>query len=519
MAAMKTPGVHIVDDSGFPSSVVEVATAVPAFVGYTRKADDRGRPLGGTPWRITSLTEYHACFGGAPAPTFRIDDKPSDDPRAPGGAFMFDGKSYGLTRTGDCHLLYHSLQLFFQNGGSACYIVSVGGYDAGIDAGALRNGIAALADEAEPTLIVIPDAVRLGFDDCSAIQRAALEHCGRTPNRFAILDVWRGYRDRHASTGDPVAAFRRAVGSRHLDLAAAYYPWLNTSVVPDEAVGYRSFENTGVLRALIGADLEAQAPVAAGTTAAAARADMLTRLTCAEEDWKDARGNPLDHAARDAERARLEQSLVSASPLFKAMLAEIRTSLNLLPPGAAVAGVYTTVDTNLGVWRAPANVSLDGVISPAVSLGEDDQQDLDVTLDGKSINAIRSSAEEGALVWGARTLDGNSLDRRYVHVRRTALMLEASIRLATTAFEREPNDANTWAAITSLIHSFLTGIWQRGGLAGGTADEAFSVHVGLGETMTAQDLLDGILRVTVLVALARPAEFIEMTCQLQTRKT
>jgi phage tail sheath protein FI len=33
--------------------------------------------------------------------------------------------------------------------------------------------------------------------------------------------------------------------------------------------------------------------------------------------------------------------------------------------------------------------------------------------------------------------------------------------------------------------------------------------------MTAQDLLDGTLRVTVLVALVRPAEFIEVTFQLQ----
>jgi len=37
---------------------------------------------------------------------------------------------------------------------------------------------------------------------------------------------------------------------------------------------------------------------------------------------------------------------------------------------------------------------------------------------------------EGVLVWGARTLDGNSLDWRYIKVRRTMIMLEESCRLA-----------------------------------------------------------------------------------------
>ena len=50
-------------------------------------------------------------------------------------------------------------------------------------------------------------------------------------------------------------------------------------------------------------------------------------------------------------------------------------------------------------------------------------------------------------------------------------------------------------------------------------DDAFSVHVGLGETMTPEDILEGILRVTVLVAITRPAEFIEITFQQQMQKS
>ena len=64
--AYKTPGVYIVEKNAFPNSVVEVATAVPAFIGYTEKADNKGKSLAGKPWRITSMAEYINYFGGPP---------------------------------------------------------------------------------------------------------------------------------------------------------------------------------------------------------------------------------------------------------------------------------------------------------------------------------------------------------------------------------------------------------------------------------------------------------------------
>jgi phage tail sheath protein FI len=159
------------------------------------------------------------------------------------------------------------------------------------------------------------------------------------------------------------------------------------------------------------------------------------------------------------------------------------------------------------------------VTAPCVNISHDDQEDLNVTAQGKSINAIRPFVGEGELVWGARTLDGNSLDWRYVNVRRTMIMLEESIRLASKAYVFEPNTANTWVTMRSMIENFLTGVWKQGGLAGAIPEDAFSVHVGLGETMTPVDILEGILRITVLVAVSRPAEFIEITFQQQMQKS
>ena len=104
-------------------------------------------------------------------------------------------------------------------------------------------------------------------------------------------------------------------------------------------------------------------------------------------------------------------------------------------------------------------------------------------------------------------------------VRRTMTYLEQSVKLAARAFVFEPNDANTWSAVKSMISSFLTTIFKEGGLKGATAADAFSVDIGLGTTMTAEDLLNGFMNVTVKVAVVEPGEFIVITFQQQMAKS
>ena len=52
MAQMKTPGVYIIEKNAFPNSVVEVATAIPAFIGHTQFARDGNKDLTGIPFPI-----------------------------------------------------------------------------------------------------------------------------------------------------------------------------------------------------------------------------------------------------------------------------------------------------------------------------------------------------------------------------------------------------------------------------------------------------------------------------------
>lgn len=177
------------------------------------------------------------------------------------------------------------------------------------------------------------------------------------------------------------------------------------------------------------------------------------------------------------------------------------------------------MDNTRGVWKAPANVSVANAVIPSTNITNEEQEDLNVPMNGKAVNAIRFFTGDGIKVWGARTLDGNSLDWRYINVRRTMIFLEESVKNAARAYVFEPNDANTWINIKSMIENFLRGVWKRGGLAGASPESAFSVHVGLGDTMTPEDILEGILRVTVLVAISRPAEFIEITFQQQMQES
>ncbi|MCC8153992.1 MAG: phage tail sheath subtilisin-like domain-containing protein, partial [Tannerellaceae bacterium] len=464
MCAMKTPGVYIVEKNAFPNSVVEVATAVPAFIGYTEKAANGNKTLLNKPWRITSMAEFRSYYGGAPKPRFELEEN------AVGGNLSFNGKTYLLKRT-DPFILYYSMLLFCANGGGPCYIISVGDYSGGVEKEKLEQGILPLIKEQEPTMVVVPEAVVLeDANDCYALQQAIMKHCGyEMRNRFALLDIYNGYKDRKDPDGDVVSRFRENIGSEFLDFGAAYYPWLNTSIVQENELNYENL-NIEQLKELLVAELE------------------LLALPDAKKEQVNEYIESLAEGLGDVEKSTLHKVLSQLSPLYRDTMKEMRLSLNLLPVSAAMAGVFTMVDNTKGVWKAPANVSVATAISPAINISHEEQEDLNVPLSGKSVNAIRTFTGEGIKVWGARTLDGNSLDWRYINVRRTMIMLQESVKNAARAYVFDPNEANTWVNARSMISNFLNGIWKRGGLAGAVPDDAYSVHIGLGDTMTPEDI-------------------------------
>ncbi|MBC7977200.1 MAG: phage tail sheath family protein, partial [Myxococcales bacterium] len=197
-----TPGVYVEEISTFPPSVAEVATAIPAFIGYTEKGAAASVQVA----QISTLLEYEQAFGKARPTAFSVTT-----------AGLVKPLASSIPETP----LWYAVNLYFQNGGGRCYVVSVDRHDAVPSADRYRAGLAALEAEDEPTLVVMPGAVALAQADFDALGQAALAHCRKMGDRFAILDV----------RGGDVAAFRNGIGASNLLYGAAYHPYVKTALV------------------------------------------------------------------------------------------------------------------------------------------------------------------------------------------------------------------------------------------------------------------------------------------------
>jgi len=602
ISTIKTPGVYTIEKDAFPPSVAQVATAIPAFVGYTEFGPT-------SPTKISSLIEFELLFGGSPAPDGVTIDTTTD---------TYEVSESKLK-------LYNSLRLFYANGGGDCYIVSIGTYDSSPTFGSstpFEDALTALEREDEPTLILFPDAINLSAANLGLLQKAALLQCSELMDRFTIMDV-----KIETDLDTDLTAFRDQVGNRDLKYGAAYYPYLKSSFgykfrysdIVDGGVDFRAAysSNTEITDAIdaftdyqsnlntlaanweTAADANGKITVAndsdvndyhislwnllrpfgnvSGSTLLESEVDLsisgalqslaqqvfdfsssFNDLDNGDLDAIDTPGdftapwtvppsaestpNPFDgqlnqESTSDADFSKVknhldklhnkiiqslnalvsnlrdvelqeENSLVSMFPEYTAIISKLNENMNTVPPSGAMAGIYAYVDANRGVWKAPANVSINGIIGLTDDVNHKEQATMNIHETGKSINAIRKFTGKGLLVWGARTLDGNSNDWRYINVRRLANMIQESCKKAAFNFVFEPNVKQTWVSVKGMISNFLTIVWRDGGLAGAKPEDAFFVSVGLGQTMTAQDILEGRMIVKIGYAPSRPAEFV-----------
>jgi hypothetical protein len=617
MADYKTPGVYVEEISTLPPSVAGVATAVPAFIGYTEKASRNGKSLNNSPTHITSMLEYHQMFGGASGLGNITVNLNADN-------------SVGTVDSQYTYYLYNSIKMFFANGGGECYIVSVGLYGDEITHDALAAGLGAVEKQDHPTMLLSPDAMLLEKQDQAySLQQAMLAQCNSLQDRVAVLDVCKGHMDR--ADEDVVLDFRNGIGINFLKYGAAYYPWILSTFsasfgfedvkilnpdgeevnledvvadpssivnlkaaiedvksvnkfaenpngdesnfgesfhkVPadklgtmDEATGYISFikeaadkilefKGSGLKNNLITNEFNVKTNASSSLATlvkglASIDGSLAAGIINADADYTDydlannidtsmyegleddaklkkavssLKGlfgslmNILSSMKKDAASIKdsLDKIVYDSNDFYKNVVNEIQKSASLIPPSGAIAGVYSQVDSDRGVWKAPANVSLSSTSAPCLRLDNKQQEDLNVDVTaGKSINAIRPFTGQGTLVWGARTLAGNDNEWRYISVRRFFNMVEKSLKLSTNWAVFEPNEVNTWTRVKGMIDNYLTNLWKQGALAGATADAAFFVNIGLGSTMSQVDILEGRMNVEIGMAVVRPAEFI-----------
>lgn len=187
-----------------------------------------------------------------------------------------------------------------------------------------------------------------------------------------------------------------------------------------------------------------------------------------------------------------------------------KAGFRVVPPCGAVLGAYVRTDVTEGVWCAPANAPLLHVVQPDM---RETQAYGWFDTDQASINLIRSFAGRGTRIWGCRTLSQGTAFR-YVQVRRAVTWIEANLQQICRFAVFEPNNEITWFQIQGLCHAWLRRVWLDGGLAGADEASAFSVQVGLNESMTRDDIDAGRLKIRVGVSVLHAAEFIDVTLEL-----
>ena len=173
------------------------------------------------------------------------------------------------------------------------------------------------------------------------------------------------------------------------------------------------------------------------------------------------------------------------------------------PPSGHMAGIYARTDTERGVHKAPANVTIRGALGVTQMITRAEQD----VLNPAGINCIRFFTREGVRVWGARTLAPEASNWRYLNVRRLFNMIEESIAISTRWVVFEPNDEPLWKNIQRDVGAFLTLLWSQGALAGGRPEEAFFVKCD--EETNPPEVVDAGQVVAVIgIAPVKPAEFV-----------
>lgn len=464
------PGLYIAPTS-LPSAINQTESAVVAFIGLTEMAQDRNQQsLTLQPVMISSLDEYQQYFGSAPATPVQLQVTESGT-----------GVQIALYRSQLIlpeQLLYYSVAHFFASGGRSCYIISAGDYRSPITTKQLQQALGQLSAEHPATILLCPDICNATPRQQPALNQMLLNHCAGNKHRFCILDVpdaIPGQRD-SVSSVDHYIRECCAHGTEVLPFGALYYPYLHSdiSVILDN------------------------------------RQITIARHKSATAKTRNGTIEPGTSIADKALTARHPRLLKAAEHFIH------QQCFATLPPSGAMAAIYQQSDADRGVWKAPANVELAATHSPAVAIDNQMNQQLNSGLSRSiAVNAIRQFPRRGIRVWGARTLAGYDPEWRYINVRRLAGMIHHSVSLTFSQWTRDNNNQTDWNQASAMLDNFLLQLWRQGGLSGSKAEQAYFVNLGLGKSMTQDDIVNGRMIIHIGFAPLSPAEFVVLTFAFQ----
>jgi len=558
----KTPGVYVEEKEKFPPSVAQVETAIPAFIGYTEVGEQH------KPTRISSMLEYETLFGKANPEAFAVAFKDgvatATQTKVSDFKMYYALQMYFANGGGPCYIvsvgdyndavtvgnsttegtLLYGLELLKKEDEPTLIVfpdllglvptaADIAAAEAAVDVAEDHENIATVAKAAAisvaeaaegGTVAEAVDAAVAKVDDYPVTDVNNLAQVAANKAAQAVADaVEIAAAASNATVGSVKNAAQAAAGvfdavfntaTDNAEASASYaldLVEIDAADITEAYSVYNSALNQAelmkdrfvIMDVLGNEEIFRNEVIAAGLKYGAAYHPKLKTVLSYDFDET----NVLVTGTFGILTLAGLKSI--SSDFHNQAKKAIKSKKVILAPSSAMAGVYAKVDSTSGVWKSPANLGLNFVEAPTVKISDRQQDALNVDpTSGKSINAIRAFVGKGNLVWGARTLDGNSNEWKYISVRRFFNMVEESVKKATERFVFEPNTANTWIRVQTMIENFLNQQWQDGALAGSRPEEAYYVSVGLNKTMSAQDILEGRMNIEIGMAAVRPAEFI-----------
>ncbi|WP_316783147.1 phage tail sheath subtilisin-like domain-containing protein [Streptomyces sasae] len=510
MPSYLSPGVYVEEVASGSRPIEGVGTSVAAFVGLAPTG-----PLN-EPTLVTNWTQYVASFGE-----------------------FTDG-----------YYLAHSVYGFFNNGGTAAYVVRVGGTAEGAETG---DSPAALRGSAAPAALPAGEARQLGTFSVSAVASGDLsvevaDAEGEGPaERFKLVvkdggkpvetfDVTakkggRNYvvtqvKERSklitVTEAAPAAQLARPDNQTVALVAPAPAPASAPPVAdagshpgPAEYLG-DSADRTGFggLEAVDEVSMVAVPDLMAAYQRGAIDLEQVKAVQLGLIAHCELMGDrvavidpPPGLNARQIRVWRQETAGYDSKyaalyyPWIKTFDPASGTS-RLIPPSGHVAGVWARNDAERGVHKAPANEVIRGAVDLELQITRG-EQDL---LNPIGVNCIRAFPGRGIRIWGARTLSSDPA-WRYLNIRRYFNYLEESILIGTQWVVFEPNDHNLWARIRRNISAFLVNEWRSGALFGQRPEEAYYVKCDE-ETNPPESVDVGRVICEIGIAPVKPAEFV-----------
>ncbi len=448
-----------------PENKPIMPVTIPAFIGYTgKRLGLEGEDLALTPTLIASLNDYEQIFGKAAPFKFSVFPEEGGSGRKGRVRLELGEKVYWVEKgMAPYYLLYPSLKLYFENGGTECWVVSIGEFgppDAlnWPQSTDFEAGLKALEEilNPHPTLVLAPDLVNLSAEDSFQVNQQMLAQAGQLKDRFALFDL---PLDEGADHKSNVNAFYTGIGNQFLSYGGAWYPGLQATVVAEDDCSLENIDSLAV---------------------GAVMAETLLP--------NGADGGTEHHAILSA-------------------LAELA---NRLPSSPALAGIISRIDRQDGLQALTGTFPISSVKGPLTDI--DLEANASIFLDTaswKSLNGIYKNATLAMVnAVGARTLAARDEVYGFVSYRLTMTYIEKAIRDFLNNYVFEPNNQQTWKKVETKVDAFLRGLWEDGLLYGDQKTKAWFVNIGLGKTMSEQDLNRGLMRLEIGLALTQPAEYV-----------